>query len=748
MSTSLVSSIGVIGLGLIGGSFARALKLTHAVESVFGFDLRSSEVNAAIRLGVIDVACPDIEYLVVRSKVIVLATPVKTVEPLLREISPYLTEEHVITDMGSVKGAVVSAVERVFGKVIPGFVPGHPIAGSEKSGVAAAVADLFKDHKTILTPVAGTSANALDIVARLWRATGAQVLMMSPNHHDEVLAATSHLPHLIAFSLVDTLAGADDNKDIFRYAAGGFRDFTRIAASDPVMWHDIYLSNRQAVLKAVDEFSKDLAKLRHAIDMGDGETLLGVFTRAKAARDYFGKMLTGTGYTTQDITSSTSILVARGLPLKGDIRLSGDKSISHRIIVLGSLAKGVTRVEGFHESEASLATVQAFRDMGVVIEGPDRGQVVIHGVGLHGLSKPAGPLYIGHSDTSMRLLSGVMSGQSFSSEIVGDHSHRHKPMFGIIEVLSSLGAKIEVGDDGLPPVVVKGKQTLKGCELTLHEVNAEVKTCLLLAAIFAEGKTVICESHPTRDHSERLLAGFGYPLQIAEGRVSLYGQAEITAQALDLPTDFTLACYFIVAATIEPGSDLTLRHVGINPTRVRALSVLLNMGANIEIFNQRQIANELVADVRIRATALLGFEIGIEDCLQASEEVPALLVAACFASTPSRINGFKRLPKVYKEFIQPLVKQFMTAGIKISFAEDDMVVGPDWSPQLLEGEMQAPEHPGAALACILIANCSEGYLQVNNCADLISCYPEIIAVANEIGFKINRLTPYDQINTV
>ncbi|GAI39359.1 unnamed protein product, partial [marine sediment metagenome] len=252
----------------------------------------------------------------------------------------------IITDVGSAKGNVVREARLVFGQRLPRFVPGHPIAGSEQSGVEASNAALFRRHKVILTPLAETDPAALALVDRLWRALDADVEHMSVERHDEVLAATSHLPHLLAFGLVDSLAKRNENLEIFRYAAGGFRDFTRIAGSDPTMWHDIFLANRDAVLRTLDTYRSDLDALRDAIAEGDGHQLLGVFTRARVAREHFSKILARRAYVDAMNANDLIFLAQPGGRLSGRIRVPGDKSISHRSIMLGSLAEGTTEVEG------------------------------------------------------------------------------------------------------------------------------------------------------------------------------------------------------------------------------------------------------------------------------------------------------------------------------------------------------------------------------------------------------------------
>ncbi|HSH13714.1 MAG TPA: prephenate dehydrogenase/arogenate dehydrogenase family protein, partial [Desulfurivibrionaceae bacterium] len=403
----------------------------------------------------------------------VLAVPVKATRAVLEELRPWLGKDAILTDVGSTKTSFVDDVKAVFGELPANVIPGHPIAGSEKSGIRAADARLFTSHKVILTPGAGVADRDVVRLTALWEGCGATVLTMSVAYHDEVLAATSHLPHLIAFSLVDTLAGEDENLDIFRYAAGGFRDFTRIAASDPVMWHDIFLSNRDAVLRVIDHFSHDLDRLRTAIADQDSATLLQVFSRAKAAREHFSKMLSGQAYVTKNSQQQVTFRLQPGGHVRGAIRVPGDKSISHRSIMLGALADGVTEVEGFLEGEDSLATLQAFRDMGVTIEGPTDGHVKIHGVGIRGLQAPRGPLYLGNSGTAMRLFSGLLAAQDFDSELTGDASLTKRPMGRVADPLRAMGAVIETGSGGTPPLKIRGGQGLTGIHYDMPVASAQ-----------------------------------------------------------------------------------------------------------------------------------------------------------------------------------------------------------------------------------------------------------------------------------
>lgn len=283
----MINRLTIIGVGLIGGSLARALKKANAVAQVTGYGRNIQQLQKAMELGVIDHLETDMGAAVRDADVIVVAVPVGKTLEVLRNIKPHLNPKTIITDVGSSKGAVVQAAREVFGDALGNFVPGHPIAGTEKSGVEASFAELFENRRVLLTPLENTDQQAVQTIRQMWESSGAFVEETSVKHHDDVLAATSHLPHMLAFALVDALATMDDKIEIFRYAAGGFRDFTRIASSDPQMWHDICVTNDKSIVAMLDLFMSDLERLRDAIKAGDSDYLLQVFTRAKKARDQF-----------------------------------------------------------------------------------------------------------------------------------------------------------------------------------------------------------------------------------------------------------------------------------------------------------------------------------------------------------------------------------------------------------------------------------------------------------------------------
>lgn len=287
----MFNRVAIIGLGLIGGSLAAGLKSRSLVNEIRAWDQNAGNTARGLELGLIDNASASIQEAVAGAELVVIAVPVMAIEPTLESLRDVLAPNVIITDVGSVKNRVVEAARNVFDEIPDTLVPGHPVAGSERHGVDAADGDLFFRHKVILTPVAETSPDATLTVRAMWEALGSRVVEMDAEYHDSVLAQTSHLPHLLAYALVDTLASGSDSLEIFDYAAGGFRDFSRIAASDPVMWRDIFQANSGPVLEILDRFLEDLQTLRALIDEGRHDELAEIFGRAKEARDHFTILL-------------------------------------------------------------------------------------------------------------------------------------------------------------------------------------------------------------------------------------------------------------------------------------------------------------------------------------------------------------------------------------------------------------------------------------------------------------------------
>jgi len=723
----------VVGLGLIGGSFAKGLRERGLCREVVGVDLDAESRRLAVQLGVVDRCESDLAAACQGADVIQLAVPILAMEKVLAQLAALDLGNAVLTDVGSAKGNVVRAARLAFSGKAVRLVPGHPIAGSEQSGVEAANAELFRRHKVILTPCEHSDEAALALVEGLWRELGADVEAMEVEHHDQVLAATSHLPHLLAFTLVDSLAKRSENLEIFRYAAGGFRDFTRIAGSDPVMWHDIFLANREAVLRTLDTFRDDLDALRDAVDAGDGHQLLGVFTRARVAREHFSKILARRAYVDAMHSTDLIFLAKPGSSLAGRIRVPGDKSISHRSIMLGSLAEGTTEVEGFLEGEDALATLQAFRDMGVVIEGPHHGRVTIHGVGLHGLKAPAGPLYMGNSGTSMRLLSGLLAAQPFDTTLTGDASLSKRPMNRVAKPLREMGAVIETGPEGRPPLAIKGGQRLTGMAYEMPMASAQVKSCLLLAGLYAAGSTSVTEPAPTRDHTERMLRGFGYPVSVEGSTASVESGHKLTATRIEVPADISSAAFFLVAASIAAGSELVLEHVGINPTRTGVIDILKLMGGDITLENQREVGGEPVADIRVRAAKLKGIDIPEDLVPLAIDEFPVLFVAAACAEGRTVLRGAEELRVKESDRIQVMADGLIALGVKAEPTPDGIIIE---GGTIGGGEVWAHGDHRIAMSFSVASLRASAPIRIHDCANVATSFPNFLALAAEVGINV------------
>ncbi len=723
----------VIGLGLIGGSLALALRKAGLGGTIIGCDRDQDEVDLALQIGMIDQGSIQAEDWIAEADLIVVSVPVIAMESVMAQLKPLLRKDTLVTDVGSSKGSVLESAIKIWGQLPENFVLGHPIAGSEKSGVSAALVDLYQKHKVILTPAPENNPQAVTTITEMWQAAGAEVLTMDIERHDEVLAATSHLPHMLAFSLVDTLASQDESLEIFRYAAGGFRDFTRIAASDPVMWRDIYIANKPAVLQALTEFEQGLSRLRTAIEESDSDAMLGIFTRAKAAREHFSRILDNSAY----IPMQNKLIhyrTAPGSALSGRIRVPGDKSISHRSIMLGSLAEGVTHVKGFLEGEDSLATLQAFRDMGVVIEGPHQGEVTIHGVGLHGLKKPAGALYLGNSGTSMRLLAGLLAGQAFDVELTGDASLTKRPMERVAKPLREMGAVVETAEGGRPPMLIRGGQSLKGIDYKMPMASAQVKSCVLLAGLYADGETKTTEPAPTRDHTERMLTGFGYEVVRDGSTAALQGGGKLTASDIDVPSDISSAAFFMVAGSIADRSEILIEHVGMNPTRVGILNILREMGADITLENESEVGGEPVADVRVRSADLKGIDIPQDQVPLAIDEFPVLFVAAACAEGVTRLRGAEELRVKESDRIQVMADGLLALGIECTVYDDgiDIVGG-----KLGGGRVHSHDDHRIAMSFAVASLRAEGEIFIEDCANVATSFPGFVELANGVGMNIS-----------
>ncbi len=436
--------------------------------------------------------------------------------------------------------------------------------------------------------------------------------------------------------------------------------------------------------------------------------------------------------------SEIDFFVSCGGALQGRLRVPGDKSISHRSIMLGSLAEGITHVSGFLEGEDSLATLNAFRAMGVKIAGPESGKVVIHGVGMHGLRAPTAPLDLGNSGTSMRLLAGLLSAQVFDLEMQGDESLSTRPMRRVTDPLAQMGAVIGTPPAGTPPLKIKGGLPLKGIDYTLPMASAQVKSALLLAGLYAEGRTCITEPAPTRDHTERMLNGFGYRVERCGASASVEGGGRLIAMDIDVPADISSAAFFMVGASIAEGSDIVLEHVGINPTRTGVIDILRLMGADIELHNQREVGGEPVADIRVRSRQLHGIQIPEALVPLAIDEFPALFVAAACAEGETILSGAAELRVKESDRIQAMADGLVQMGIDAQPTDDGIVIQ-GGALRGCETIDSCGDHR-IAMAFAMAALRANGTVGIGDCANVQTSFPNFVelAAAAGLGVRVNE----------
>ena len=720
----------VVGVGLMGGSVARTARLKGLSKYILGYgrlqDLENLET--AKRLGVIDDYTLHIEEAVQDADCVVIATPVESIESILSLLQPVWSDRTIYTDVGSTKANVVAAAQRVFGVVPSNFVLAHPIAGAEQSGVEAAVDDLFVNKRLIISPLNQTRQDALQKIQSFWEYCGSEVSMMEVHRHDAILAATSHLPHILAFALVDMLGHQDEQSEIFNYAAGGFRDFTRIASSDPTMWRDICLANKNEIIPLLQQTKSQLDKIQCLLEHDDGQQLFEIFAYANTARQRFLNQFEG------NMTKTITFKVQPGGLLQGEARVPGDKSMSHRSIMLGSLADGVTHVKGFLEAEDALATLQAFRDMGVEIEGPVNGCLTIHGVGKHGLKAPKNDLYLGNSGTSMRLLSGLLAGQPFNSVLTGDKSLSGRPMKRVTEPLALMGADIKATEKGTAPLYITGKAgQLQGIDYAMPMASAQVKSCLLLAGMYAEGETSVTEPAPTRDHTERMLSGFSYPVKQQDSKVTITAEGKLTAADIDVPSDISSAAFFLVGASIAPGSDLLLKHVGINPTRTGVIDILRLMGAKIDVLNERIVGGEPVADLHVVYSPLTGIDIPEALVPLAIDEFPVLFVAAACAKGQTRLSGAEELRVKESDRIQVMADGLQILGVDAQPTEDGMVIQ---GGTIGGGIVTSHGDHRIAMAFSIAGLRADAPITILDCANVNTSFPEFKDLVHRLGLAL------------
>lgn len=422
----------------------------------------------------------------------------------------------------------------------------------------------------------------------------------------------------------------------------------------------------------------------------------------------------------------------------GTHTVAGDKSISHRSIMLGSLADGITTITGFLEGEDALSTLQAFVDMGVKIKR-DGDKVVIHGVGLHGLQPPKEPLYMGNSGTSMRLLSGILSAQPFDSVMTGDLSLSKRPMERVAKPLREMGAKIQTtGEKGTPPISITGNQTLTGINYDMPMASAQVKSCLLLAGLWANGTTTITEPEVTRDHTERMLTAFGYPVEKNGNKISITGGGRLTACDIAVPADISSAAFFMVAGAIAQHGNVTISQVGINPTRTGVIDILKLMGADISLQNENIVGGEPVADVVVKSSKLKGIAIPKHLVPLAIDEFPVLFVAASCATGKTVLHGASELRVKESDRIQVMADGLKTLGIDCTVLDDGIeIIGKGDVPQVFGGgEIECHHDHRIAMSFTVASLRASDTITIHGTETVNTSFPNFAELVNRAGLNV------------
>jgi 3-phosphoshikimate 1-carboxyvinyltransferase len=420
-------------------------------------------------------------------------------------------------------------------------------------------------------------------------------------------------------------------------------------------------------------------------------------------------------------------------PLRGTLQVPGDKSISHRAIMLAALAEGTSHIRGFLEGEDTRATARAFAQMGVRIEAPATSERVVHGVGLRGLRAPTSDIDCGNAGTGMRLLAGLLAGQHFASTLIGDGSLSKRPMRRVIEPLSQMGAGITAQEGGLPPLLLHGSQLLHGIDYVLPVASAQVKSAILLAGLYAQGETRVTEPHPTRDYTERMLAAFGWPIDFSPGRATLTGGHRLAATNVDVPADFSSAAFFLVAGSVVPGSELRLTRVGMNPRRTGLLQALRLMGADIREENVGEQGGEPVADLIVRHAPLHGITVPEELVPDMIDEFPALFIAAAAASGVTVVRGAAELRVKESDRLAAMSAGLRTLGLQVDETADGATIH---GSTLRGGVIDSRGDHRIAMSFAIAGLIATEAVRVDDCANVATSFPGFVELAERCGFAL------------
>ncbi|MCD0280315.1 3-phosphoshikimate 1-carboxyvinyltransferase [Xanthomonas melonis] len=435
------------------------------------------------------------------------------------------------------------------------------------------------------------------------------------------------------------------------------------------------------------------------------------------------------------MSNSTQHWIAQqGSALRGTLTIPGDKSVSHRAVMFAALADGVSRIDGFLEGEDTRSTAAIFSRLGVRIETPSASQRIVHGVGVDGLQAPGEALDCGNAGTGMRLLAGLLAAQRFDSVLVGDASLSKRPMRRVTGPLAQMGARIETQDDGTPPLQVHGGQSLRGIDFVSPVASAQVKSAVLLAGLYAQGETSVTEPHPTRDYTERMLSAFGVEIDFSPGKARLRGGQRLRATDIEVPADFSSAAFFIVAASVIPGSEVVLRAVGLNPRRTGLLAALRLMGADITEENPAEHGGEPVADLRVRYAPLRGASIPEALVPDMIDEFPALFVAAAAAQGSTVVSGAAELRVKESDRLAAMATGLRTLGVRVDETPDGATIH---GGAIGSGVIESHGDHRIAMAFAIAGQLSTGSVQVNDVANVATSFPNFDRLAQTAGFGLS-----------
>jgi 3-phosphoshikimate 1-carboxyvinyltransferase len=416
------------------------------------------------------------------------------------------------------------------------------------------------------------------------------------------------------------------------------------------------------------------------------------------------------------------------------VTVPGDKSVSHRALMLGSIADGRTEVSGFLAGEDCLATLAAMRALGVEIQQPSATEMTIEGVGLHGLKAPGNALDLGNSGTAMRLIAGLLCGQPFDSELIGDESLTGRPMGRIIKPLTMMGAAIESSCDGTPPLQISGGLQLQGIHYNLPMASAQVKSAVLLAGLYANGTTSVTEPAVTRDHTERMLGSMGVTVTSLDGTIGLRGGQRLRACDVQVPADLSSASFVMLAALLAENADIQILNVGVNPTRTGVIDILQSMGADISLENAKFLGEEPMADIRVRSSALQGAAVDPDLVSLAIDEFPVLFVAAAVAKGKTEFSGISELRVKESDRIAAMAEGMRILGIEVDESDDGAVVH---GGRFGEGTVQSHGDHRVAMSLALAGTVASGAVVVEDVESVDTSFPGFCECMNGLGANIS-----------